>query len=85
MTLEDFDHMPYIRAVREIRRVKTVTMVSLPCVDGILISGVGTLFSHQTVPISDTYAVPPESMVIPSFYNSLHDPKGFRQTRFSSA
>jgi hypothetical protein len=50
MTLEDLDQMPYLRAVKESRRVKPVTKVSLPCVDGILISGVGTLFSHQTVP-----------------------------------
>jgi hypothetical protein len=31
----------------------------------------------KAFPILDTYMVPSGSMAIPSFYNSLHDPKVF--------
>ncbi len=33
--------------------------------------------AKKAFPISDDYTVPAGSMVIPSFYNSLHDPKVF--------
>ncbi|KAI9512322.1 cytochrome P450 sterol C22-desaturase [Russula earlei] len=65
MTLEDLDQMPYLKAVvKESLRVKPpVTMVPY--------------LATKAFPISDTYTVPSGSMVIPSFYNSLHDPKVF--------
>lgn len=63
MTLEMMDQMPYLRAVvRESLRVKPpVTMVPYK--------------TTKAFPISDDYTVPVGSMVIPSFYNSLHDPE----------
>ena len=33
--------------------------------------------AKKPFPISDDYTVPAGSMVIPSFYNALHDPKAF--------
>ena len=33
----------------------------------------------KAFPISEDYTVPANSMVIPSFYNSLHDPEVFPQ------
>jgi len=65
MTLEDLDQMPYLKAVvKESLRVKPpVTMVPY--------------LATKPFPISDTYTVPSGSMIIPSFYNSLHDPKVF--------
>ncbi|THG99431.1 hypothetical protein EW026_g2912 [Hermanssonia centrifuga] len=62
MTLEMMDQMPYLRAmVRETLRVKPpVTMVPYK--------------TTKAFPIADDYTVPSGSMVIPSFYNSLHDP-----------
>ncbi|KAH9005960.1 cytochrome P450 [Lactarius hatsudake] len=65
MTLEDLDQMPYLKAVvKESLRVKPpVTMVPY--------------LAKKAFPISDDYTVPAGSMVIPSFYNSLHDPKVF--------
>ncbi|KAI0757401.1 cytochrome P450 sterol C22-desaturase [Daedaleopsis nitida] len=63
ITLDMLDEMPYLRAfVRESMRVKPpVTMVPYK--------------TTKAFPISDDYTVPANSMVIPSFYNSLHDPE----------
>ncbi|KAI0367526.1 cytochrome P450 sterol C22-desaturase [Pilatotrama ljubarskyi] len=63
ITLEMLDEMPYLRAfVRETLRVKPpVTMVPYK--------------TTKAFPLSDDYTVPAGSMVIPSFYNSLHDPE----------
>ncbi|KAI0771005.1 cytochrome P450 sterol C22-desaturase [Trametes elegans] len=63
VTLEMLDDMPYLRAfVREsLRLMSPVSMVP-----------------YQTLkafPISPDYTVPAGSMVIPTFYNSLHDPE----------
>ncbi|KAI0252651.1 cytochrome P450 sterol C22-desaturase [Lactifluus subvellereus] len=65
MTLEDLDQMPYLKAVvKESLRVKPpVTMVPY--------------LATKPFPISGDYTVPSGSMVIPSFYNALHDPKVF--------
>ncbi|KAI1786315.1 cytochrome P450 sterol C22-desaturase [Ganoderma leucocontextum] len=67
VTLEMLDDMPYLRAfVRESMRVKPpVTMVPYK--------------ATKAFPISENYTVPAGSMVIPSFYNSLHDPEVFPQ------
>lgn len=67
ITLEMLDDMPYLRAfVRESMRVKPpVTMVPYK--------------ATKAFPISENYTVPAGSMVIPSFYNSLHDPEVFPQ------
>lgn len=61
MTLEMMDDMPYLRAmVKETLRVKPpVTMVPYKTL--------------KAFPITSDYTVPSGSMVIPSFYNSLHD------------
>lgn len=61
VTLEMMDEMPYMRAVvKESMRVKPpVTMVPYK--------------TTKAFPISDDYVVPANSLVIPSFYNSLHD------------
>ncbi|KAF7967298.1 hypothetical protein HWV62_38622 [Athelia sp. TMB] len=61
LTVELLDKMPYLRAfVKESMRVKPpVTMVPYK--------------TTKAFPISDDYTVPANSMVIPSFYNSLHD------------
>lgn len=65
LTLEMMDEMPYLRAmVKETLRVKPpVTMVPYK--------------TTKAFPISQDYTVPSGSMVIPSFYNSLHDPAVF--------
>ncbi|KAJ7596760.1 cytochrome P450 [Mycena floridula] len=65
LTIELLDQMPYLQAVvKESLRVKPpVTMV--PYV------------ATKPFPISDTYTVPVNSMIIPSFFNSLHDPAVF--------
>ncbi|KAG2370310.1 cytochrome P450 sterol C22-desaturase [Suillus spraguei] len=65
ITLEMLDQMPYLKAfVKESMRVKPpVTMVPYK--------------TTKAFPISDDYTVPANSMVIPSFYNSLHDPSVF--------
>ncbi|KAJ7225972.1 cytochrome P450 [Mycena pura] len=62
LTLEAMDGMPYLQAVvKESLRVKPpVIMVPYK--------------STKAFPISDDYTVPTGSMLIPSFYNSLHDP-----------
>ncbi|KAM5531512.1 hypothetical protein V8D89_014837 [Ganoderma adspersum] len=67
ITLDMLDDMPYLRAfVRESMRVKPpVTMVPYK--------------ATKAFPISENYTVPAGSMVIPSFYNSLHDPEVFPQ------
>jgi len=61
MTLEMLDQTPYLMAfVKESMRVKPpVTMVPYK--------------TTKPFPISKDYTVPVNSMVIPSFYNSLHD------------
>ncbi|KZT67633.1 cytochrome P450 [Daedalea quercina L-15889] len=61
ITLEMIENMPYLRAVvKESMRVKPpVTMVPYK--------------TTKAFPISQDYTVPAGSMVIPSFYNSLHD------------
>lgn len=65
ITLEMLEAMPYLRAVvKESMRVKPpVTMVPYK--------------TTKAFPISADYTVPANSMVIPSFYNSLHDPEVF--------
>ncbi|KAJ7630563.1 cytochrome P450 sterol C22-desaturase [Roridomyces roridus] len=62
LTIELMDQMPYLQAVvKESLRVKPpVVMVPYK--------------STKAFPISDDYTVPAGSMLIPSFYNSLHDP-----------
>ncbi|KAF8061018.1 cytochrome P450 sterol C22-desaturase [Lyophyllum atratum] len=62
LTLEMIDQMTYLNAfVKESMRVKPpVTMVPYK--------------TTKAFPISDDYTVPVNSMVIPSFFNSLHDP-----------
>lgn len=63
LTLDMMDEMPYLRAVvKESMRLKPpVTMVPYKTL--------------KAFPISDDYTVPAGSMVIPSFYKSLHDPE----------
>ena len=61
--MEMLDDSPYLLAfVKETLRVKPpVTMVPYK--------------TTKAFPISDDYTVPSNSMVIPSFYMSLHDPQ----------
>ncbi|KDR85299.1 hypothetical protein GALMADRAFT_234083 [Galerina marginata CBS 339.88] len=63
LTLEMVDQMTYLHAVvKESMRVKPpVLMVPYK--------------ATRAFPISDDYTVPANSMVIPSFFNSLHDPQ----------
>ncbi|OCH93200.1 cytochrome P450 sterol C22-desaturase [Obba rivulosa] len=63
VTLEMMDDMPYLRAfVKESLRVMPpVTMVPFR--------------ATKAFPITDDYTVPARSLVIPSYYNSLHDPE----------
>ncbi|TFK30719.1 C-22 sterol desaturase [Coprinopsis marcescibilis] len=62
LTLETLDQMPYLNAVvKESMRVKP-PVVMVPYV------------ATKAFPISDDYTVPAGSMVIPAFYDSLHDP-----------
>ena len=65
LSLEMMDEMPYLRAmVKETLRIKPpVTMVPYKTL--------------KAFPISEDYTVPAGSMVIPSFYNALHDPEVF--------
>ncbi|KAF7340053.1 Cytochrome P450 [Mycena venus] len=62
LTIELLDEMPYLQAVvKESLRVKPpVLMIPYK--------------ATKAFPISDDYTVPANSMLIPSFYNSLHDP-----------
>ncbi|KAF9015447.1 cytochrome P450 sterol C22-desaturase [Cyathus striatus] len=62
LTLDMLDQMVYLQAVvkESMRAVPPVTMVPYKCT--------------KPFPISKDYTVPANSMVIPSFYNSLHDP-----------
>jgi C-22 sterol desaturase len=62
-TMDMIDNSPYLRAVvRESMRVKPpVTMIPYK--------------TTKAFPIREDYTVPPGSLVIPSFYNSLHDPE----------
>lgn len=79
LTLEMIDQMTYLNAVvKESLRIKPpVTMV---CCSEVLRTVTPTIFLQipykalKAFPISDDYVVPPGSMVIPSFFNSLHDP-----------
>ncbi|KAN0100969.1 Cytochrome P450 [Tylopilus felleus] len=63
LTLETLEEMPYLKAfVKESMRVKPpVIMVPYK--------------ATKPFPITPEYTVPASSMVIPSFYNSLHDPE----------
>ncbi|KAF8973679.1 cytochrome P450 sterol C22-desaturase [Flammula alnicola] len=63
LTLEMMDQMTYLQAVvKESMRVKPpVLMVPYK--------------ATRAFPITDDYTVPANSMIIPSFYNSLHDPE----------
>jgi len=65
MTLDDLDLMPYLRAVvkESFRVMPPVTMVPY--------------LVKKAFPISNDYTVPVGSMVIPSFYKPLHDPKAY--------
>ncbi|KAI0963058.1 hypothetical protein AcW1_000246 [Taiwanofungus camphoratus] len=65
ITLEMMDAMPYLRAVvkESLRLRPPVTMVPYK--------------TTKAFPISDDYTVPVNSMIIPSFYNSLHDPDAY--------
>ncbi|KII86392.1 hypothetical protein PLICRDRAFT_114775 [Plicaturopsis crispa FD-325 SS-3] len=65
VTIEMIDEMHYLKAfVKESMRIKPpVTMVPYKVT--------------KAFPISDDYTVPVNSMVIPSFYNSLHDPEAY--------
>ncbi|KAJ7293781.1 cytochrome P450 sterol C22-desaturase [Mycena rebaudengoi] len=58
LTIELMDQMPYLQAV-----VKESLRVKPP-----------VIMRSRPFPISETYTVPAGSMLIPSFYNSLHDP-----------
>jgi len=62
MTLEMLDGMTYLQAViKESLRIKPpVTMVPYR--------------ATKAFPITEDYTVPANSMIIPSFFNSLHDP-----------
>ncbi|KAF8213578.1 cytochrome P450 [Mycena galopus ATCC 62051] len=62
LTIDLLDEMPYLQAVvKESMRVQPpVVMVPYK--------------ATKAFPISDDYTVPANSMLIPSFYNSLHDP-----------
>jgi len=63
LTLEMMDDMPYLRAfVKETLRLKP-PVIMVP------------YLAKKAFPISDTYTVPKGSIVIPSFWNSLHDEK----------
>lgn len=81
MTLEMMDEMPYLKAfVKESMRVKPpVTMVrSFPVFCRYALDKICIKVPYKTTkpfPISSDYTVPVSSMVIPSFYNSLHDPE----------
>ncbi|KAK0198993.1 cytochrome P450 [Armillaria mellea] len=61
LTIEMMDEMPYLQAfVKESMRIKPpVTMVPYK--------------TTKAFPISSDYTVPAGSMIIPSFYNALHD------------
>ncbi|KAG6812059.1 hypothetical protein H0H92_004590 [Tricholoma furcatifolium] len=80
LTLEMIEQMTYLNAfVKESMRVMPpVTMVGLLlalyilCPDRYFFQV--PYKTTKPFPISDDYTVPANSMVIPSFYNSLHDP-----------
>jgi sterol 22-desaturase len=79
LTLEMIDQMTYLNAVaKESMRVKPpVTMVCLSkfCPKAKQPTFVQVPYKAlKAFPISDDYVVPAGSMVIPSFFNSLHDP-----------
>ncbi|KAI6136994.1 cytochrome P450 [Pisolithus sp. B1] len=83
MTLEMLENMPYLNAfVKESLRVKPpVTMVFylsswFPSTHHFASPQV-PYRATKPFPISDNYTAPVGSMVIPSFYNSLHDPEVF--------
>lgn len=65
LTLDLLDQMPYLQAVvKESMRVRPpVTMVPYKAI--------------KPFKIRDDYTVPVGSMIIPTFYNSLHDPEVF--------
>ncbi|KAG7450139.1 cytochrome P450 [Guyanagaster necrorhizus] len=65
LTIEMMDEMPYLQAfVKESMRIKPpVTMVPYK--------------TTKAFPIASDYTVPAGSMIIPSFYNALHDPEVF--------
>jgi len=70
MTLEMLEEMPYLKAyVKEsLRLMPPVLMVPYA--------------TSKAFPITDNYTVPAGSMVIPSFYNSLHDPEVYPEPDF---
>ncbi|KAK0455908.1 cytochrome P450 [Armillaria borealis] len=65
LTIEMMDEMPYLQAfVKESMRIKPpVTMVPYK--------------TTKAFPIANDYTVPAGSMIIPSFYNALHDSEVF--------
>ena len=89
MTLEMLDEMPYLKAVvKESLRVKPpVTMVRIVFIpppsrlrNSLIVASDVRQVPYKTTkafPIDSSYTVPVNSMLIPSFYNSLHDPEVF--------
>ena len=83
ITLDQMDDMVYLQAVvKESMRVKPpVTMVHILIVKSSFFMVILIPFRQvpykckKAFPISENYTVPAGSMVIPSFYNSLHDPQ----------
>lgn len=78
LTLEMMEQMPYLQAVvKESMRVKPPVTMVCPQLDVrtlILTPSQVPYKATRAFPITDTYTVPANSMVIPSFFNSLHDP-----------
>ena len=67
LTIDLVEKMEYTRAaVRESLRMKP-PVIMVP------------YMTHKPFPISEDYTVPKGAMIIPSFWNSLHDPEAYPQ------